>query len=84
MKLARPTDGELSEYADGRLSEERRAEIAAWLLEHPREAAELDRLQALDEALRGVGGEILNEPVPERLREVLRRWPEAEETPPTE
>lgn len=81
MTLPRPSEGELSEYVDGRLSERRRAEIAAWLLEHPREAAELERLQELDEALRGVGGEILDEPVPERLREVLRRWPEAEEAP---
>jgi len=67
------TDEELSEYVDGGLSEERRAEVAAWLLENPKKAAEVERLRQLTDALRGLGAEILDEPVPERLREVVRR-----------
>lgn len=67
------TDDELSEYVDGGLSEERRAEIAAWLLENPKKAAEVERLRQLNDALRGLGAEILDEPVPSRLREVVRR-----------
>jgi len=67
------TDDELSEYVDGGLSEERRAEIAAWLLENPKKAAEVERLRQLNDALRDLGADILDEPVPERLREVVRR-----------
>lgn len=67
------TDDELSEYVDGGLSEARRAEIADWLLENPKKAAEVERLRQLNEALRGLGAEILDEPVPDRLRDVVRR-----------
>lgn len=80
MKLTRPTDDELGEYVDGRLGEQRRAEIAAWLRDNPRRAAEIERLRALNEALRGIGSEVLSEPVPDRLREVLRRERQPEET----
>lgn len=67
------TADELSEYVDGGLSEQRRAEIRAWLLEDPQRAAEVERLQELNDALRGLGSDVLDEPVPERLREVVRR-----------
>lgn len=67
------TDDELSEYVDGGLSEERRSEIAAWLLENPKKAAEVGRLRQLNDALRRLGTEILDEPVPDRLRDVVRR-----------
>lgn len=73
MKLTPPTEDELNEYVDGRLSEQRRDEIAAWLLDNPSKAREVKRLRQLNAALRDVGSEVLNEEVPDRLREVLRR-----------
>jgi anti-sigma factor RsiW len=69
----RPTDDELGEYVDGGLSGRRRAEIEAWLIAHPHKAAEVERLRSLNEALQGLGEGILEEPVPDRLRKVLRR-----------
>lgn len=74
MTLAsRPSDEDLSEYVDGGLSEARRAEVAAWLSAHPDGAAEVERLERLNEALKDLGSSILEEPVPERLRRVLQR-----------
>jgi anti-sigma factor RsiW len=70
---ARPTDEELGEYADGGLSGRRRAEIEAWLLAEPQKALEIERLRRLNDALKGLGEEILEEPVPDRLRDVVRR-----------
>jgi anti-sigma factor RsiW len=69
----RPTDDELGEYVDGGLSGRRRSEIEAWLIAHPQKAAEVERLRRLNEALKGLGEGILEEPVPDRLRKVLRR-----------
>jgi anti-sigma factor RsiW len=69
---SRPTDDELGEYVDGGLSESRRAEIAAWLSAHPQKMAEVERLRRLNEGLKGLGEEILDEPVPDRLRKVLK------------
>jgi anti-sigma factor RsiW len=66
------TDRQLQDYIDGRLNERDRAAVAAFLLAHPHVAAELEAVRRQSEALRALGHEILDEPVPERLREVLR------------
>ncbi|HLT01409.1 MAG TPA: hypothetical protein VK001_04490, partial [Geminicoccaceae bacterium] len=66
------TDRQLQDYIDGRLSERDRASVAAYLLAHPDVAAEVETVRRQSEALRALGQEILDEPVPERLREVLR------------
>jgi anti-sigma factor RsiW len=65
-------DRQLQDYVDGRLNERDRAAVAAYLLAHPHAAAELEAVRRQSEALRALGHEILDEPVPERLREVLR------------
>jgi anti-sigma factor RsiW len=70
---SRPTDDELGEYIDGGLSKSRRTEIEAWLSAHPQKGAEVERLRRLNEGLKGLGEEILSEPVPDRLRKVLKR-----------
>lgn len=66
------TDRQLQDYVDGRLSERDRAAVAAFLLAHPHVAAEVEAVRRQSEALRALGHEILDEPVPERLRELLR------------
>lgn len=63
-------------YVDGRLSERDQAAVAAYLLAHPDIATEVELLRRQSEILRGIGQEILDEPVPERLRAILRK-PEA-------
>lgn len=67
------TDRQLQDYVDGRLRERDRAAVAAYLLAHPHVAAEVEAVRRQSEALRALGHEILDEPLPERLREVLRR-----------
>lgn len=68
-------DRQLQDYVDGRLKERDRAAVAAYLLAHPQVAAEVEAMRRQTEALRALGQEILDEPVPARLREVLRDPP---------
>lgn len=72
-----PADEQIEDYISGRLSERERAQVATYLLGHPEVAAEIDVLRRQTEALRAIGQEILHEPVPERLLEVVRQRPEA-------
>jgi anti-sigma factor RsiW len=65
-------DRQLQDYVDGRLSERDRAAVAAFLLAHPHVAAEVEAVRRQSDALRALGHEILDEPVPERLRALLR------------
>jgi anti-sigma factor RsiW len=65
-------DEQLQDYIDGRLNERDRAAVAAYLLAHPRVASEVEAIRRQSEALRALGQEILDEPVPEPLRRLLR------------
>jgi anti-sigma factor RsiW len=69
------TDEQIQDYIDGRLNERDRAALAAYLLAHPRVAAEVEAVRRQSEALRALGQEILDEPVPEHLRRLLRQSP---------
>jgi len=75
-------DHKIQDYIDGRLNERDQAAVAAYLLVHPDMASEVEMLRRQNEALRGIGQEILQEPVPPRLRDVLYRHtdPPAEES----
>lgn len=66
-------DHKIQDYIDGRLNERDQAAVAAYLLVHPDVAADVEMLRRQNEALRGIGHEILEEPVPARLRTVLSR-----------
>jgi anti-sigma factor RsiW len=66
------TDEQIQDYIDGRLNERDRAAVAAYLLAHPRVAAEVEAVRRQNEALRALGHEILDAPVPEHLRRLLR------------
>lgn len=69
------TDEQIQDYIDGRLRERDRAAVAAYLLAHPRVAADVDAVRRQSEALRALGQEVLDEPVPEHLRRILRAGP---------
>ena len=69
------TDEQIQDYIDGRLNERDRAAVAAYLLAHPRAAAEVEAVRRQSEALRALGQEILDEPVPAHLRDLLRERP---------
>jgi anti-sigma factor RsiW len=69
------TDEQIQDYIDGRLNERDRAAVAGYLLAHPRVAAEVEAIRRQSEALCALGQEILDEPVPEHLRQLLRERP---------
>jgi len=77
------TEDELHAYIDGELPADRKEAVAAWLAEHPEQAALVAAWQAQAEAIRARYADIANEPVPDRLtlaqvlqqgRSAGRRW----------
>jgi anti-sigma factor RsiW len=69
----RPSEEQIQDYVDGRLGGRDLAAMAAYLLTHPRLASEIETLRRQNEALKRVAEEVLDEPVPERLRDVIRQ-----------
>jgi anti-sigma factor RsiW len=66
-------DQTVHDYLDGRLNPGKRAEVAAEITRNPALAAEVERTRRETDLLRAIGEEVLNEPVPARLRAVLHR-----------
>jgi anti-sigma factor RsiW len=62
------TEDELHAYVDGELPADRREAVAAWLSEHPDEAALVAAWRAQAESIRARYGVIADEPVPDRLQ----------------
>ena len=58
---------DLQAYADGKLPEERRAAVTAWLAAHPDDAERIEGYRRLAEELRGTYQGVLHEPVPDHL-----------------
>jgi anti-sigma factor RsiW len=65
------TESDLQAYADGKLPEERRAAVTAWLTAHPDDAERIESYRRLAEELRSTYEGVLDEPVPERLERAL-------------
>jgi anti-sigma factor RsiW len=61
------TDADLHAWVDGSLSAEMRAQVEAWLLDHPMDAERLLAYRRLNEALHGAYDTVLDAPVPGRL-----------------
>lgn len=68
----------IRDYIDDRLNERDRASVAAYLIAHPDLGSEVETLRRQNEALKAIGQEILDEPVPARLRAALQQPKEAE------
>jgi anti-sigma factor RsiW len=67
----RPDDARLSAWLDGELDAASRAQVDAWLRDHPEDAAQA-RLWAADrDALRARFDPVLDEPVPAALRQTV-------------
>lgn len=74
----RPDETRLSAWVDGELDGAARAEVEAWLRDHPEDAAQV-RLWAADrDALRARFGPVADEPVPPALRQLVLRGGDAE------
>jgi anti-sigma factor RsiW len=71
MKSPQPSEEDIADYIDGRLTGSRHDAVAAWLDVNPEMAAEVERQRQLNDALKVLGRDILDEPVPDRLRAVL-------------
>ncbi len=61
------TDEDLDRFVDGRLDPGRRAEVAAYLAEHPDSAEVVEAHQRLNAVLRAQYAPVLEEPIPARL-----------------
>ncbi len=68
----RPSPIQIQDHIDGRLTGRDRIWVATYLLEHPEIASEVETLRRQNEALKTVGREVLEEPIPERLRRIVR------------
>jgi len=72
------TEADLHAYADGQLSEPRRAEVAAFLAQQPQARQRVDAWRSQNDALRRFLDPVLDEPLPLRLplapSPVARRW----------
>jgi anti-sigma factor RsiW len=72
IPLGGPSDEQIQDYIDGRLGGPDLMAMAAYLRAHPEVASEVETLRRQNEALKRIGQEVLDEPIPERLRGVLR------------
>jgi anti-sigma factor RsiW len=70
--LAKLSDETIHEYIDGRLSKRERAIVAATLIANPHLMRKVMRLLLINEMLRCLGQHVLDEPVPDQLRQTLR------------
>ncbi|HEX3210758.1 MAG TPA: hypothetical protein VHQ91_15320 [Geminicoccaceae bacterium] len=68
-----PSDEQIQAFVDGQLDGRDLAAVTAYLLDHPEVACEVETLRRQNDALKQIGHEVLNEPIPERLRVVLGR-----------
>ena len=68
MPSERISDDQLSAFVDGELGDAEHAQVQAWLAEHPEDAARAARFTADADALRGLLGPVIDEPVPPALR----------------
>jgi hypothetical protein len=61
------TEDELHVYVDGELPADRREAVETWLAGHPEDAARVAAWRAQAEAIRARYGDVVNEPIPDRL-----------------
>jgi hypothetical protein len=69
------TPDDLQDYIEGRLSPNNEARVEAYLRLNPAEAAHVELLRQQARYLRKLGEDIVQEPVPDHLLELVRRLP---------
>lgn len=66
---------DMQDYIEGRLAENDRARVDAFLRLNPQEAARVEALRLQAQKLKKLGDDILREPVPDHFLAILRRLP---------
>jgi anti-sigma factor RsiW len=69
----RITDQDLHAFMDGELDSEARAEVEAWLGEHPEDTKKLGQWQTQATRLHELYDDVLREPVPPQIKDALAR-----------
>lgn len=64
-------DATIDDYLTGRLPADERSRLETLIEENPEVRRRVDVLRAQEEALRHLGSDILDEPVPDRLLQAL-------------
>jgi anti-sigma factor RsiW len=67
------SEDELHAYVDGDVEPGRRLDIALYLARHPDEAARMEVFRAQREAIHALFDDLAHQPVPRRLRSIVRR-----------
>ena len=73
--MERIGEAELNAYLDGELDTEARVAVETWLADNPDEAKRLEALRSDRDALAEIHADILQEPVPDKMRAVLGKAP---------
>lgn len=73
-----PTEEEIQEFIDGRLDGPAQARVAAYLLRNPEVSAEVRNHKKLTKALQELDRDVLDEPVPDRLLDIVKNARERE------
>ena len=66
-------ENDLHAYVDGRLDAARRADVEAWLLEHPADAARVAAYRQQNDMMQALFNPVLNEPLPLEMYPQARR-----------
>lgn len=66
-------EDEFHAYVDGDIDPARRLDIALYLARHPDDAARMEVFRAQREAIHALFDDCLHQPVPRRLRSIVRR-----------
>lgn len=67
------SEEELHAYVDGDVDPARRLDIAVYLADHPLEAARTEAFRALNDGVHALFDEVLDQPLPKRLRKLMAR-----------
>ena len=71
-RSSRSVDDMLDDFVDDLLTDRERAAVATYLLANPRKALEVSKLRRIRNALKALGRDVLEEPVPDPLKMIVR------------
>lgn len=72
-RTSKVSSADLQDFIEGRLAPERQQAVVDYLRHNPSEARRVETLRQQAERLRQLGQDMLNEPVPDQLLDVLKK-----------